>query len=647
MELYYFIEGKNENGKIIRRPVYKASDFTTYNQYGVDLLSTCTFSNILPVQDGTDFLFNSNWNTLHNSFNILGSVPVFYDSLVNTPSMVGVPQIKLNSTDHRILVIKDKLTIEYMTTTYVVAEKDSESNNYFNFTYHIVPLIRCLDKDGNDILSQANWQYENKNFVDLETFLTLNWYRDYYNLTLYVNKNWYCQIAPYTIGLARVDIVDAQEQSSKFKAEDFYEGNPIVRIAYDLIFKSNKEFTIKPKFRYGMNPLLPNYISDYTDYMYNQKNTPIAIWNVMNEFYGGDTLSYDCVWFNLGDVSIDLFESDEDETTDNDEVTDSAGKVNSTGGGGGDFDDSSDEIDIPSPSESNPALTSGLIRMWKISRNGLTDLVEFLWDDSISAAIKKLFSNPKDCICNLMTFPYIVTTREADKEIKLVGVDSGVTADPDVIAGQQIDCGSLDVNEYFGSFLDYQTNVSIYLPYIGIKSLNVNDVMDSNIHLVYNVDNQTGECVAFIKCNKFNQNLNSVMYSFSGNMGTQLPINSRDTSTQYLALLNATSQMVMGNYVSATNIAVTGLSPTIEKAGRLDSNSGNISVLKPYLIVERPMWQKPSNYGEYQGETAYIFDNLSNLSEYVEIEEVKSELNGVPKEMRDSIIDLLKDGVYI
>lgn len=644
---YYFIEGKNENGKTIRRPVYKASDFTTYNQYGVEVLSTCTFSNILPVQDGNDFLFTSNWNSLYNSFNIKGAVPVYYANLENTPSMVGVPQIKLNSTDHRQIVVKDKLTIDYMTTTYVVAEKDSESNNYFNFTYHIVPLIRCLDKDGNDILSQANWQYENKNFVDLETFLTWNWYRDYYNLILYENKNWYCQTAPYTIGLGRVDIVDAQEQHSAFKASDFYEGSPLVRIAYDLIFKSNTEFTIKPKFRYGIDPLLPNYISQYADYMYNQKNTPIAIWNNMLEFYGGNTLSYDCVWFNLGDVSIDLFESDEDETTDNDEVTDSAGKTNSTGGGGGDFDDSSDEIAIPSPSESNPALTSGLVRMWKISRNGLTDLVEFLWDDSISGAIKKLFSNPKDCICNLMTFPYVVTANESNKEIKLVGVDSGVHADPDVKAGQQIDCGSLDVNEYFGNFLDYQTNVSIYLPYIGIKSLNVNDVMDSNIHLVYNVDNQTGECVAFIKCNKFNQNLNSVMYSFSGNMGTQLPINSRDTSTQYLALLNATSQMVMGNYVSATNIAVTGLSPTIEKAGRLDSNSGNISVLKPYLIVERPMWQKPSNYGDYKGETSYIFDKLSNLSGYVEVEEVKSELNGVPKEARDTIIDLLKEGVYI
>lgn len=644
---YYFIEGKNENGKNIRRPVYKASDFTTYNVSGVDYLSTCTFSNILPFQDGNAFLFSSNWNTLYNSFSILGAVPVSYSMLDNTPSMVGIKQIKLNDTDKRKIVVKDKLTIEYMTKTYVVAVKDSPSNNYFYFYYHIVPLIRCLDKDGNDILSQANWNATNRSFVGLKTFLTWNWYRDYFDLIQYEDFNWYCQTSPFSIFLGRVDIVNAQEQSLTFNARDFYEGNPLVRIAYDLIFKSNTEFTIKPKFRYGRDPLLPTYVSQYNEYLYNQKNTPIAIWNNMLEFYGGNTLSYDCVWFNLGETSIDLFESDEDETTDNDEVTDSAGKTNSTGGGGGDFDDSSDEIDIPSPSESNPALTSGLVRMWKISRNGLTDLVEFLWDDSISGAIKKLFSNPKDCICNLMTFPYVVTANESNKEIKLVGVDSGVHADPDVKAGQQIDCGSLDVNEYFGTFLDYQTNVSIYLPYIGIKSLNVNDVMDSNIHLVYNVDNQTGECVAFIKCNKFNQNLNSVMYSFSGNMGTQLPINSRDTSTQYLALLNATSQMVMGNYVSATNIAVTGLSPTIEKAGRLDSNSGNISVLKPYLIVERPMWQKPTNYGEYQGETAYIYDTLSNLSGYVEVEKVKSELNGVPEESRDRIIELLKDGVYI
>lgn len=644
--MYKYLVGKNALGKNVKRPVYVANDFT-YDEYSsVKYLETVTYENILP----SDTILVKGWNSIYTNCNI-SLFSKTYSALRNTGDMVGVRQIFYQTVRDEAIFVKGHVSFEIKNRYYLVAEKDSEYNNYFYFSVHIIPMIRCLDGDGNDILSQANYgEYSvNRSFSPIEN---ADFYRDFtdYNLSLFYGHNWYVSNAPFERTIARVNIVDAQEQKDRFIVQDFIgDLSPNTCVAYDIIFKSNHEFTIKPKFKFGEYPSLSFYNSEMGNFVYNQLNTPIYIGSSTQPslYYGSRPLSQGCLWFTLSAPLEDIVDSEDNETTDNDEVTDSAGKTNSTGGGGGDFDDSSDKIGIPSPSESNPALTSGLVRMWKISRNGLTDLVEFLWDDSISAAIKKLFSNPKDCICNLMTFPYVVTAKEANKEIKLVGVDSGVHADPDVIAGQQIDCGSLDVNEYFGNFLDYQTNVSIYLPYIGIKSLNVNDVMDSNIHLVYNVDNQTGECVAFINCNKFNQNLNSVMYSFSGNMGTQLPINSRDTSTQYLALLNATSQMVMGNYVSATNIAVTGLSPTIEKAGRLDSNSGNISVLKPYLIVERPMWQKPSNYGDYKGETAYIFDKLSNLSGYVEVEEVKSELNGVPKESRDRIIELLQNGVYI
>ena len=643
--MYKYLIGKNGLGKNVKRPVYVASDFTYAEYSSVKYLKTVTYENILPG----DTILDKGWNSIYTNCNI-SLFNKSYSALRNTSDMVGVRQIFYQTVREEEIFVKGHVSFEIINRYYLVAKKDSSSNNNFYFYVTIIPMIRCLDDDGNDILSQANYgKYAvNRSFSPIED---ANFYKDFpdYNLSLFYGHNWYVSNAPFDRTIARVDIVDAQEQKDRFIVQDFI-GNlsPNTCVAYDIIFKSNHEFTIKPKFKYSEYPSFHFYNSEMANFEYNQLGTPVKIGSTTDSsFYGSTPLSQGCLWFTLSTPLEDIVDSEDNETTDNDEVADSAGNANSTGGGGGDFDDSSDEIDIPSPSESNPALTSGLIRMWKISRNGLTDLVEFLWDDSISAAIKKLFSNPKDCICNLMTFPYVVTAKESNKEIKLVGVDSGVHADPDVKAGQQIDCGSLDVNEYFGTFLDYQTNVSIYLPYIGIKSLNVNDVMDSNIHLVYNVDNQTGECVAFIKCNKFNQNLNSVMYSFSGNMGTQLPINSRDTSTQYLALLNATSQMVMGNYVSATNIAVTGLSPTIEKAGRLDSNSGNISVLKPYLIVERPMWQKPSNYADYQGETAYIFDKLSNLSGYVEIEAVKSELNGVPKESRDRIIELLQNGVYI
>jgi hypothetical protein len=47
------------------------------------------------------------------------------------------------------------------------------------------------------------------------------------------------------------------------------------------------------------------------------------------------------------------------------------------------------------------------------------------------------------------------------------------------------------------------------------------------------------------------------------------------------------------------------------------------------------------------GQPYFAEDTLGNLSGFVKVAEVKSELQGVPEESRDRIVELLKDGVYI
>lgn len=637
--MYKYLEFINSLGKKIKRPVFTASDFT-YDEYvGVKYLETATFETKLPAENTTQ----KGWSSIY-TYRPISGLAVPFNLISNTSEDVGVKQIFYQIQSNETYKLSDNFTIRLKSLYYITAEKASSDNDYFYFSVDIIPLIKVLDSEDNDILAQSDLTATNSAISLLDN---APWYQEniYPSLDLLYNLGWY--VANNALSIYG-GYVEYTEDESYYVSDHVFLLDRITYIAYDLIFKSNTEFTIKPKFTLTDRPTLLFYAQQLESYNYNQTGTPIYIGSSTDAslFYGDRPYSYDCLWFSLS-KEVNLFESDTNETDDNDEVSDSAGAINSTGGGGGDFDDTSDPIDIPTPSTTNPALRSGLIRMWKISASELSNLVEFLWDDSVIATLLKLFSNPLNCICNLMTFPYNVSAEGSVTEIRLLDMNTGVNATPDVYAGDQIDCGSINVNEYFGNFLDYDTNVTIFLPFIGLKPLNINDVMDSNIHLVYNVDNQTGECVAFLKCNKFNQQVNSVLYSWTGNMGVQLPINARDVSTQYLALLNSAAQMTAGNYIGATNTFVNGIKPTIEKGGRMDSNAGNISVLKPYLIIERPIWQKPTNYAVQQGEISNLWESISSLTGFVKFVDINVESSTATDAEKEKIKDLLTEGIII
>ena len=476
--MYKYLEFINSLGKKIKRPVFTTSDYT-YDEYvGVKYLETATFETKLPAENVTQ----KGWSSIYTYKNI-NSLAVPFNIISNTSSDVGVWQLFYQSQSNESYELPGNFTIYLKSLYYIKAEKDSDSNDYFFFHIHIVPLIKILDSEDNDILAQANLTTVNGSITLLDN---ASWYQEheYPSLDLLYNLGWYTSNSALSIFGGRVEYT---ENESYYVSEHTPLLDRFTYVSYDLIFNSNTEFTIKPKFRVTDKPTLLFYAQQLESYNYNQTGTPIYIGSSTypSLYYGDRPYSYDCLWFSLSE-EVNLFESDTNETDDNDEVSDSAGATNSTGGGGGDFDDSSDPIDIPTPSTTNPALRSGLIRMWKISASELSNLVEFLWDDSVIATLLKLFSNPLNCICNLMTFPYNVSAEGSVTEIRLLDMNTGVNATPDVYAGDQIDCGSINVNEYFGNFLDYDTNVTIFLPFIGLKPLNINDVMDSNIHLVYN-----------------------------------------------------------------------------------------------------------------------------------------------------------------
>lgn len=147
-------------------------------------------------------------------------------------------------------------------------------------------------------------------------------------------------------------------------------------------------------------------------------------------------------------------------------------------GGTGDFDGSSTDVGIPDePSIS--ATSSGFISLFNPSLSQLTELSNFMWSDLFDIdTLKKLFGDPMQAILGLSIIPGPIPSA-GSSEVKVGNINTGVTMNKAARQYITIDCGSLNVNEYWGAYLDYDpyTKCEIYLPYIGTHAIAADDIM--------------------------------------------------------------------------------------------------------------------------------------------------------------------------
>ena len=215
----------------------------------------------------------------------------------------------------------------------------------------------------------------------------------------------------------------------------------------------------------------------------------------------------------------------------------------------------------------------------------MLNLSRYMWNVDITTIDfwKRLWADPMDVIYGLQIIP--VDFRATGRSI-IGGTDSVVVGlvntkvNMDYLITQwiDVDCGSIDVDEIWGAYIDYDpyTKLEIYLPYCGVHPLRVDDFMSGTISLKYRIDLLSGACVALIKATKPNSgtdDLDSVVYQFMGNCATQIPV----TASQFADAVRSTMSLAasIGTMVAtgvggaAAAASKTGLSVLIFKQGTL------------------------------------------------------------------------------
>ena len=262
-----------------------------------------------------------------------------------------------------------------------------------------------------------------------------------------------------------------------------------------------------------------------------------------------------------------------------------------------------------------------------------------------------MISNPMNAIIGLHAL-YATPATGGAQSIKAGYLDSGVSAP--VVTNQytSIDCGSVIVPEAYKNALDYDyTNVSVYLPFIGIVPLNTREVMGSKISIRYRVDVLTGTCLATISVSR--QSSNAVLYTFSGNCAVQIPLTSGNYGTLLTGLLSAVggvaASVATGGAalpaVAGVGSAIVNARTNVSRTGNLGSNAGALGVRVPYLIITRPIAYDAANYSNYYGYPANKTVTLSNVSGSTRCKSVHVEGLPATEEEKTMIETALKDGV--
>lgn len=364
----------------------------------------------------------------------------------------------------------------------------------------------------------------------------------------------------------------------------------------------------------------------------------------------------------------------------------------------GTFDFSSDEIPI-SPKPTLGVTSAGFINVYKIEINDLQDLGEKLFPHFLPA---ELLADPStmnvaemlaifikmaygslisplgssvefadnlgvlDILMNGKLIDYILDCHVIPTSI------SGATVAPLRIGYRtfseyqlakatedyvDIDCGSLNIKECFGNFLDYNCKVEVFLPFVGFVPVSNEYWNNATIQVHYRFNIIDGSFQARLVATRDNDGKegvlkNAVIGQYGGVCCVHFPITGLQYSNVVAGLVNGTSGAVAkgfsGNYAGvATDLMnMASLKPDAPMSNGYNASSSFLGQRIPYLVIKYPAPQFSKNYPNEIGLPLNVAYKLGNISGFTVVDNPVLNLQCSDDEYNE-IISLLKTGVIL
>lgn len=295
-------------------------------------------------------------------------------------------------------------------------------------------------------------------------------------------------------------------------------------------------------------------------------------------------------------------------------------------------------------------LVTGSNKLYTVYRPTDTDLDNlgaYLWSNNVIQRLVELFTNnPMDAIISLHQV-YVTPLTGESKYIVLGDVVTNVSSLVVTNQYMKINCGSMKLLEKYGDARDYDyTKVEAYLPFIGFREIDVHDVINCTVNIVYTVDVYTGTCLCEIIVTK--NNVTQTLYTFEGNCSVQIPLTASDRTRMISAFASATIGYAVGGVSGMMASALrTGAQAPIQKSSGFTGNVGAMACKKPYLVITR----NKSAYAEIQPQIEGRPTNrsvyLKDCKGYVRVKGIHLDSLRCTDREKDMLMSILKNGIII
>ena len=332
----------------------------------------------------------------------------------------------------------------------------------------------------------------------------------------------------------------------------------------------------------------------------------------------------------------------------------------------------------------------------------MTEMMGALWDPSLVQSYNNATMNPLTAIisCHFMPESLAPTANGNTKRIKVLGTDLSETeANLYTTPITSHDVGSVKVKSYCDGFPDFEnTNIYIYLPYIGTYQLDTEAVMNGELFVKYTADSYSGDCLAWIWTKDMLGN-STFRYLFKGNcakpmhlasvvgagaqriwagLGMMVDVganaitnhmlnkklsnfwqpfeNEEGTTTWRRAdAVNPLAPIITGQAISSGVKAIFGAGA---KCTQGNASTGAISVpidTQCYLIITRPQWSAPMEYAKQFGYPSDIGGTINRsdtlggdpFTNFLSVRSIKLEGLAATDEEKAEIESLMIAGVYV
>lgn len=333
-----------------------------------------------------------------------------------------------------------------------------------------------------------------------------------------------------------------------------------------------------------------------------------------------------------------------------------------------------------------PSSGPGLIHVYNPTPAEFISFGRWLWVTYADASIDKIWNNPFDGIIGAFELYATPATNGTDN------IYSGFLTCPTVskIVPQrytEIDCGTVIVPEFYGNYFDYSpySQCYIYLPFIGINEVSIDDIVGHAVNIRYRIDAYNGSCIAMIYVAK--DGYRNLCYQFAGNCAVEVPLAGGSQAAIKAGVLQAeayarASQIsgVVGGIastltggatgglagallgavggitsgVSAYQNAKAGLEAarvanksSVQHSGQFGASHGAMGAKKPFIIIRNPIQVKVVNYNEEYGFPAHKRVIIGTCSGYLQVREVNVISAHATDAEKAAIESALKSGVYV